>query len=546
MDEQVHPIPDGGCFACAVAAETGTDDRDARAGGLTRENFLKRGAAASALGLGLAAWRPGRAAATERSSGRTGPSLRQDRPIILNPSWTLAWRNGGFELLRDHHVVVERGVVAEVRGRPVRGRRSQRLECSGQLLMPGFISGHTHTTIVSAARGIVGLPGRDGNPIRTADLLDDRDRYDLTLWRLAESVRGGCTTRFEQALSLSQAKAHFRAAGELGTREYLSAMTPGWSRLFPIWQRSDDQVLFDSEPATLAEIADIRAWSVANNNAEGGKIRMQMGPHAPNTHTPATMRAIADAARELGNGIHMHLSQDVREIGDIQRLYGKKPTQWIDEFGFYDGPLIAAHLRGMDPAVELPILKDKGATFGYDPWEGGIGGTTVPRWWPEVLAAGINSSIGLEFSNDYIEAMKMGVFYGGARFSLLPYPDRSPVPLKNPTIWDAVRAGTVNGAAIVGRDDLGRIAPGARADLCTVDVTGYFVGAPAVPPQPVYNLLYANGLSVVHVMTDGVPQFVNGRLTLMDEQRIAKRAGRVMDKLWAQAAAEGWFNPATT
>ncbi len=139
----------------------------------------------------------------------------------------------------------------------------------------------------------------------------------------------------------------------------------------------------------------------------------------------------------------------------------------------------------------------------------------------------------------------MAVFYGGARFSLLPHPAVSPVPLKNPSIWDAMRASTVNGAAIRGRDDLGRIEVGARADLASVDVTGYFVGSPAVPPQPVYNLLYANGRNVVNVMTDGLLQVHNGRMTMIDERRIAERAGRVMEKLWAQAAAEGWFNEAT-
>ena len=73
---------------------------------------------------------------------------------------------------------------------------------------------------------------------------------------------------------------------------------------------------------------------------------------------------------------------------------------------------------------------EKGATFGYCPWKGGIDGTTVPRWWPEVLAAGMNSSIRIEFSADYVENIKLAVFYGGARYSLLPHPEVSPVPLK--------------------------------------------------------------------------------------------------------------------
>lgn len=522
---RIDPFEDG-CPACSAAAATS----------VTRRGLLQTGGAV--LGLGALA-------TAAKADSHERPALpRTDKPLVIEPSWVLAWDKNDFRLLRDHSVVVEEGHIAEIRPGHRVGR-DQRLRCPGQLLSPGFISGHTHTNIVDLGRGVVGYPGAEGRPMTLGDLLDEDDRHDLTLYRLAESLRGGCTTRFEQALSLEQGKAHLAAARKYQTREYLSAMTPGWSRLPPIWYREDDQVLFDSEPETLAEIESIRAWSLANNDTESGRIQMQMGPHAPNTLTPKAMRAVSAAAQELGNGIHTHLSQNPREIRDIRRLWNKTPAEWIDEFGWYDGPLIVAHLRSVDPVAELPILAEKKANFGYCPWQAGINGTTAPRWWPEALAAGINSSIGLEFSGDYVENIKLAVFYGGARYSLLPHPDVSPVPLKKPNVWDAMRAATVNGAAIVGRDDLGRIAVGAKADLVTIDVTGFLVGSGAVPPQPVYNLLFTNGLSVVHTMTEGQIQIYQGRFALDDQQQVAERAATVMRKIWSEAEAAGWFDPAT-
>ena len=500
--------------------------------GLTRRAILSTGAALAAA--------PGRGNTnTHRSSALPKPN----ETFLLEPSWVLSWQDGRFKLLDDHTVVVSEGRIMEIRNGHRVGRE-QRIKCPGQLLLPGFISGHTHTNVVDLGRGVVGHPGRAGNPIRMGDLIDERDRDALTRYRLAESLRGGCTTRFEQALSLPQAKSHYSAAEAFGSREYLSAMTPGWSRLFPIWFRENDQVLFDSEAETLAEIAAISEWALANNSRDG-LIRMQMGAHAPNTLTPKAMTAIATTATQLGHGIHTHLSQDAREIADIERLWGMKPTEWIDEFGWYDGPLIAAHLRGMDPAKELDILAKNEATFGYCPWQGGMDGMTVPRWWPEVLAAGMNSSIGLEFSNDYVENIKMAVFYGGARYSLLPHPARSPVPLKNPTLWDALRASTVNGARIVNRTDIGRIAVGALADLVSIDVTGFFVGAHTNPPQPVYNLLFANGLSVAHTMTQGRIQVYEGQLTIGSEESLAVAANAALERIWDAARESGWFDEST-
>lgn len=229
-------------------------------------------------------------------------------------------------------------------------------------------------------------------------------------------------------------------------------------------------------------------------------------------------------------------------MAHIETLWGKKPSEWIGDFGWYDGPLLVAHLRGMDPAAELPILAEKGASFGYCPWQGGIDGTTVPRWWPETLAAGINTSIGLEFSNDYVENIKLAVMYGGARFSLRPHPEISPVPLANPDIWDALRAATVNGAKIVGREDFGRISVGALADLVSIDVTGPFVGSAALPPQPIYHLLFANGLAVVNTITEGLVQVHNRRFTMDDEQQLGADAADVLEKIWAQARDAGWFD----
>ena len=86
--------------------------------------------------------------------------------------------------------------------------------------------------------------------------------------------------------------------------------------------------------------------------------------------------------------------------------------RWPD----FESPFCAARLLvnaddgGVDdPVAELPILVDKKATFGYCPWQAGVNGTSAPRWWPETLAAGMNSSIGLEFSADYVENIKLAV-----------------------------------------------------------------------------------------------------------------------------------------
>ncbi|MCB1625156.1 MAG: hypothetical protein KDI32_11250, partial [Pseudomonadales bacterium] len=68
------------------------------------------------------------------------------------------------------------------------------------------------------------------------------------------------------------------------------------------------------------------------------------------------------------------------------------------------------------------------------------------------------------------------------------------------------------------------------------------VGVGTLPPEPLNNLLYANGMSVRHVMTDGRLQVWNGRFVAADLGRISREAGRAIERLWDSLRAEGFFD----
>ena len=213
---------------------------------------------------------------------------------------------------------------------------------------------------------------------------------------------------------------------------------------------------------------------------------------------------------------------------------------WLDDLGFYTQPVFGAHFTGIDLARDLPFVAKKNLTYAHCPSGGGAGGSSGTQPYPEALAAGVRTTIGIDtHSNDYIENLKLAVLYGRARARLLQ--PSSPVPLRLPTVWDAVEGATLGAAKGLGRDDIGRIAPGAKADLCTVDVSGFLSGVGAVPPEPLNNLLYAHGLSVQHVMTDGRFQVFQGRLVCDDAEQVQKRGGAVVQKIWAQLRDENWF-----
>jgi cytosine/adenosine deaminase-related metal-dependent hydrolase len=145
-------------------------------------------------------------------------------------------------------------------------------------------------------------------------------------------------------------------------------------------------------------------------------------------------------------------------------------------------------------------------------------------------------------SNDYLENLKLAVICGRARARLLNgMPGRTGAPLPMPSMRDAVHGATHVAADALRRPDLGRIAVGAKADLCTVDVSGLLVGSGAVGPEPLSNLLYASGANVRHVITQGYVQLLGGQLVVDDQTQVQQRGAKAVQQIWAQLRAEGWF-----
>ena len=214
----------------------------------------------------------------------------------------------------------------------------------------------------------------------------------------------------------------------------------------------------------------------------------------------------------------------------------------------FDGSLriFGAHLLGINFRRDLPILAACD-TFTFANCPSGTGaGVTPGQWpWPEALAAGVNSGIGLDtHSNDYLENLKLAVIYGRARADLLG--DTSAVPMVRPSILTAIEAATLSAAKGLGRPDLGRIQVGAQADLITVDVSGLLVGAGSAAREPLNHLMYANGLAVRNVMVAGRWRLRDGRAVAVDEARLRQRAGAVVAQVWDALDTLGVFHDQPT
>lgn len=521
-----HAHDAGGCVICRAAAEAEAPANPARRRLLTSGLALPAFAALGTLGAGRAAM--------------AQEDLPRGRFVIEAGAALIELEDGSIDVRHGVSVLVSDDVIEDV----VEGRIDgdlPRVAIPGDLLMPGFISGHTHACSATPTRGIIEGGRSFARPLVLVEELSDEEMDALTAFNVAELLLSGCTTHVEQSLSLRQAESYVRVAEKWGVRGFPGGMIPGISTLFPIWFRQHDQVLLDAEPAILQEVADNLAFGRAHMGKGNGRIQPMMSPHATDTQTPATMQALAEAARELGTGIHIHLAQGVREPQATERMWGLSPARFCAEHGLMDGPFFAAHLSAFDFAGDAEMFNDRGGVYAHCPSAGGAGGGTQP--YPEALGKGMRVNVGIDtHSNDFVENLKLAVLYGQARYALLAGRDDAP-ELRRPTIWTAVEGATRVAADGLNRPDLGRIRPGAKADLISIDVSGYLVGGGAMPPEPMNNLLYAHGKSVRHVMTDGVFQVWDGALVVDDPERVAEAGGAAVRRIWEMLEAEDWFTP---
>ncbi|MBL8630129.1 MAG: amidohydrolase family protein [Rhodospirillaceae bacterium] len=504
----------GACFVCGAGHRPSA----------TRRNVLRAVAAAPLLATGVT---PSAAAKEARHP--------PEGAFTIHAGWALTEQNGELALVHDAYIRVRDSLIEEITTKPLKGAV---VDASAHLVVPGFISGHTHVCSATPTRGIIESGRSYRDPLQLVEALSDADQDALTAFNLAELLRSGCTTQVEMSLTLRQAESYVRVAKAWGVRGYPGPMIPNTTRLFDVWFRKDDAPLFASEDGTLQEIALAHAFGKKHMGAAAGRILPMMTMHATDTHTEKTLAAMKAACSDLGTGLHLHLSQGRDEGVRVKNLWQMSPTAWLEKFGLLDQPVFGAHMTGIDWATEGPILKKYGTVYAHCPSAGGAGGPSMP--YPEALGAGVPTNIGIDtHSNDYLENLKLAVLIGQARYWL--HRGNPAKVVKEPTIWGAVDGATRVPADALKRKDLGRIAVGAKADLVSVDISGFLAGSGALPPEPLHNLLYCNGMMVRHVLTDGRFQIFDGRLVVADEAKVSAEGGRVVQAIWGQLEKQGWF-----
>ena len=449
----------------------------------------------------------------------------------VNTRYLIAYRDG-------EHCVIDRGVLVYEGNRVVFTGTSYDEPCdevvdaTDRVVAPGFISTHTHmggSPFDRSFREDVKDYWATGlyevlMPIRAASTRDDT-RAAVRASCL-ELMRSGVTT----AIDLSAwPEESVESVEESGLRAYIGQYirSANWGTdgvgisFVPVGEAEENRLLSDAT-------AFIRRYQQDPDS----RIRGILAPAQVDTCSPELLRKVAEVAKELDVPIEIHAGQSVAEFNEIMSRTGMTPVEYLDHVGILDSRLIIGHCIFISGhswlhyphSDDLKILAESGATVAHCPTVFARHGQALEDL-GEYRKRGVKVALGVDTTP---QSMLLEMKLAGA---LTRVHSRSDVSATARHLFDAA---TLAGAAALGRDDLGRLEAGSKADFVT-----YRIDTVTMSPlrDPIRNIVHSAVPSDVDtVVIDGVRVLEDGKPVYASEKEIAANVQAAAEGVWRRFA----------
>lgn len=391
----------------------------------------------------------------------------------------------------------------------LRAAADEIIQARGRIVLPGFVNAHHHfyqtlTRVIPAAQDAVLFDWLKTLYPIWAELRPD-DVFVSTQLALTELLLSGCTTSSDHHYLWphgSRLDDQFAAAETVGVRFHgaRGSMSLGESQggLPP------DRVTEDEE-AILRDCR--RVVETYHDPSRFAMRRVVLAPCSPFSVTPDLMRESAALARSFGATMNVHLHTHLAETRDEEEFclarFGLRPGDYAEQLGWMGDDVWHAHCVHLN-AREIEHFAHTHTGVAHCPTSNmrlasGIAPVRAMRDAGVPVGLGVDGSAsndGSHLLNEVRQCLLLQRVLGDPRAM---------------TAREALEIATLGGAAVLGRDDIGALAPGMAADIVAfrLDTLWHAGGAVHDPvaalvfcqPQPV-DWAIVNGRKLV---VDGVP-----------------------------------------
>ena len=268
----------------------------------------------------------------------------------------------------------------------------------------------------------------------------------------------------------------------------------------------------------------LRGW-----RHDRGRIRPALAPTIPLHCSDEFWLACRDLARDHDVRLQTHLGETKMQAVLGLKKYGKSLTAHLSELGLLGERFSAAHAIWID-RDDIKRLADAGCGAIHNPASNlRIGSGIAPV--RNMLAAGLRVGIGTDATNTSDGQNMFEVTRLAAFLSRITGPDYQ----RWLSAEEAMRMATTGSAGILGFSDIGRLAPGYKADIVFLDL-GHITYVPL--RAPLLQVAFAeSGAALDSVMIDGAFVLRAGRLLTIDEPKLRREAQAAAERLDAENAA---------
>jgi cytosine/adenosine deaminase-related metal-dependent hydrolase len=250
-------------------------------------------------------------------------------------------------------------------------------------------------------------------------------------------------------------------------------------------------------------------------------LRVAVAPCSPFTVSQDLMHESAALARSYGVRLHTHLAENVKDVVYSQEVYHMRPGEYAEDAGWVGDDVWHAHCVQLDDN-EIGLFARTGTGVCHCPGSNlRLASGIAPI--RKMLDAKVKVGLGVDgsASNDAAHLLNE------ARMAmLLQRANGDPAAL---SAREALEIATLGGASVLGRDDIGALAPGMAADFIAFDLTHHaFAGA---QHDPVAALVFCQSVPVAHSIINGRAVVRDGVLMTADLPVLVERHNRLSKTL---------------
>ncbi|MBL9049185.1 MAG: 8-oxoguanine deaminase [Tabrizicola sp.] len=433
--------------------------------------------------------------------------------IMIRNADVVVTMNAARQELRTADVHIGGGVIRAI-GQGLNVPGAEVIEARGSIVTPGLVNTHHHLyqTLTRAVPG-----GQDAllfGWLKTLYPIWSRfgpdEMFTSAQLGLAELALSGCTMTSDHLYLYpngSRLDDTIAAAAQTGLRFHPTrgAMSIGESAggLPP-------DSLVEKEAAILEDM--IRVVDRFHDPNPGAMVRVGLAPCSPFSVSRDLMRDAALLARDKRVMLHTHLAENDEDIAYSLAQFGCRPGQYAEDLGWTGPDVWHAHCVKLD-CSEIELFSRSLTGIAHCPCSNcrlgsGIAPVRAMRDAKVKVGLGVDGSASNDAGNLIAEARMTMLLQRVARGA------------DAMSAREALEIATLGGAQVLGRDDLGTIEPGKRADLAIWDMSGVEA---AGSWDPVAALVLCGPTRVKGLIVEGREIVRDGQMMTLDLPRVLER-----------------------